>query len=110
MLGCATFATLTLVAGFVKRQIAFCVCRAISGMACALISGSNIGAFLRMCSALINFYRTYISSSDARTGILVENTGPDKLRSIAIGICIAGWPLGNALGFTVAGPLAEKSG
>jgi hypothetical protein len=42
-------------------------------------------------------------------GILAENTAPGRLRSLSIGICIAGLPLGGTIGFTVAAPLADAT-
>lgn len=42
-------------------------------------------------------------------GILAENSSPGRLRSLSIGICIAGFPLGGAIGFTIAAPLAAAT-
>jgi hypothetical protein len=42
-------------------------------------------------------------------GILAENTRPGRLRSLSIGICIAGSPFGGAIGFTIAAPLAAAT-
>lgn len=45
MIGMFFSALFFLISGFMKKEIAFYVCRAIAGVANALIAGSNIGTF-----------------------------------------------------------------
>lgn len=101
-IGMIVAAAMTLVAGFMENEIAFYVFRALSGIGGALVASSNIGECLSViCPSTCALKR--------ELGILTENTSPGRLRSISIGICIAGLPLGGAIGFTVAAPLAAAT-
>lgn len=46
MIGMLFSAVFFLISGFMKKEIAFYVCRAVAGVANALIAGSNIGTYL----------------------------------------------------------------
>jgi MFS family permease len=105
-IGIVMVAAWTFIAGFMKNEIAFYVCRAVSGLASALVASSNIGE-----SPYTVLFDKKVRFAEARElGILAENTVPGRLRSLTIGICISGLPFGGALGFTIAGPMAESLG
>jgi MFS family permease len=105
-IGMVVAAVTTLITGFMKNEIAFYIFRAMSGIGGALVASSNIGEFA--LSPLLSPFAAK-SQSMCPAGILAENTSPGRLRSLSIGMCIAGLPLGGAIGFTVAAPLAAAT-
>ena len=86
------------------NEIAFYVFRALSGIGGALVASSNIGESVLRSIRAGSYWIVMLAS-----GIVAENTGPGRLRSLSIGLCISGLPLGGAVGFASAAPLAAAT-
>jgi MFS family permease len=100
--GVSTFTTFALISSFMKSDVGFFICRAITGMGSAMMNASNAGK--------LHLSRVLRSSADlSMPGLIVENIKPGRTRSLLISISSSGVAVGNALGAGIAGPLVEAT-